>query len=469
MLILSLTALLFAACKKKDAASPDDVDASRYVNDWIYTNMKHYYYWTTSIPSNPDGTQNPAAFFENLLKLPDDQYSWIENNFEDLLASLNGIQKEAGYGYSLFLHTQGNALGAQVTYVKKGSPAEAAGLKRGDLFFQINGKTFPYSDVNASKNLNDFVAALGENHSLNVQQYFTAANGDDSLGTARIVNLSTVVFAENPVYLDSVYTIDGKKIGYFMYNFFAVDKGDSSFTYNKQVDAVFNKFKAAGVQHLILDLRYNPGGEQEATVNLGSQIVKSYAPNKLFFRREYNSTYAAELTKAFGADYLKINFLDKAGNIGNSLQNFIVLTSHETASASELIINGLKPYMNVYIIGDSTAGKNVGSTTLYEENDRRNKWGMQPIITKAFNSEGRSDYGRVGFKPDEQYVETFHLGTLGDTKEPLLHMAMKKILGAQWERRVPMPRTAPTRVDRVGSSNMTRAFYQKMIEPRPKL
>lgn len=469
MLLLCVSAgVIFSSCKKKDATNPDQVNTNKYVNDWIYTNMKDYYYWTTSIPANPDRTQDPESFFYGLLKSPDDQYSWIQNNFEELLASLSGVQKEAGYGYTLFLHNQGTQLGAQVTYVKRGSPAQTAGLKRGDMFFQINGRDFPYSQASGSQNVNAFVSALGENHTLSVQQYYLTAGGEDSLGAARNLTLNTVVFAENPVYLDSVYTIEGKKIGYLMYNFFSPDKGDSSFAYDNQVDAVFSKFKAQGVTDLILDLRYNPGGDQISTINLGSQIVKNYTANKLFFRREYNALLTTEFTRDYGADFFKMNFTSEAGNIGNNLQNFIILTSTETASASELIINGLKPYMPVYIIGDTTAGKNVGSTTIYEENDSKNKWGMQPIITKAFNSQGQSDYGLVGFKPDQRFFESFNLGVLGNTKEPLLNLALKKIVGAQWGRMAPAVQSSRTKVEKVGSSNMSRAFYQKMFERLPK-
>lgn len=469
LLLCVMAGIVFSSCKKKDPVDQDDVNTNKYVNDWIYTNMKDYYYWTSGIPANPDRTKAPDDFFYGLLQTPDDEYSWIENNFEELLASLSGIQKEAGYGYTLFLHSQGSLLGAQVTYVKKGSPAETAGLKRGDMFFQVNGRDFPYSEANGSQQLNAFLSALGENHTIEAQQYYIAADGEDSLGAARSLTLNTIVFAENPVYLDSVYTIEGKKIGYFMYNFFSPDKGDSSFLYDNQVDAVFAKFKTAGVQHLILDLRYNPGGDQVSTLNLGSQIVKNYTANKLFFRREYNALLTTEFTEDYGADFFKINFTPEAGNIGNSLQNFIILTSSETASASELIINGLKPYMPVYLIGDTTAGKNVGSTTIYEENDRRNKWGMQPIITKAFNSEGKSDYGRVGFAPDQWFYESFNLGVLGNTQEPLLNLALKRIVGGQWGRMAPAVQSSRTRVQKVGSSNMTRPFYQKMFEPKPKL
>ncbi|GEP95128.1 peptidase S41 [Chitinophaga cymbidii] len=469
MLFLCVSAgLVFSSCKKKDADGPDRTNTNKYVNDWIYANMKDYYYWTSSIPANPDRTTDPESFFYGLLKSPDDQFSWIQNNFQELLASLSGVQKEAGYGYTLFLHEQGTLLGAQVTYVKRGSPAETAGLKRGDMFFQINGRDFPYSAASGSQNVNAFVSALGENHTIAAQQYFLTAGGEDSLGAERNLTLNTIVFAENPVYLDSVYSIEGKKIGYFMYNFFAPDKGDSTSAYDNEVDAVFSRFKAQGVTDLILDLRYNPGGDQVSTINLGSQIVKNYTANKLFFRREYNSLLTQEFTEDYGEEFFKMNFTPEAGNIGNTLQNFIILTSTETASASELIINGLKPYMPVYIIGDTTAGKNVGSTTIYEENDLRNKWGMQPIITKAFNSQNQSDYGLTGFSPDQRFFESFNLGVLGDTKEPLLNLALKKIVGAQWGRMAPAVQSSRTKVEKVGSSNMSRAFYQKMFERLPK-
>lgn len=467
LLFLCTAMLAFNACKKKDTADPDQANTNKYVNDWIYANMKDYYYWTSSIPANPDRTKAPDDFFYGLLKNPDDPYSWIENNFEELLASLSGVQKEAGYGYTLFLHNQNTLLGAQVTYVKKGSPAELAGLKRGDMFFRINGQDFPYSEANGGQQINAFLSALRENHTINVQQYFLSASGEDSLGAARSLSLNTVVFAENPVYLDTVYTIEGKQIGYFMYNFFSPDKGDSSNAYDNAVDAAFARFKTAGVQHLILDLRYNPGGDQVSTINLGSQIVKNYADKKLFFRREYNTLLTTEFTRDYGADFFNMYFTPEAGNIGNSLQDLVLLTSSETASASELIINGLRPYMPVYIIGDTTAGKNVGSTTLYEENDRRNKWGMQPIITKAFNSQGQSDYGLTGFYPDQWFFESFNLGVLGDTREPLLNLALKKIVGAQWGRMAPPAPGSRTKVEKVGSSNMSRAFYQQMFERLP--
>ncbi len=130
----------------------------------------------------------------------------------------------------------------------------------------------------------------------------------------------------------------------------------------------------------------------------------------------------------FGIESLRTKFTAEANNVGNQLTHFIILTSSGTASASELIINGLRPYMGVYLIGDTTEGKNLGSISFYEENDPLNKWGMQPIVSQAFNSLNQSDY-TDGFAPDEKYVETLHVGVLGDVHEPMLAKALTRILG----------------------------------------
>ncbi|MDD4010234.1 MAG: S41 family peptidase, partial [Fermentimonas sp.] len=107
-----------------------------------------------------------------------------------------------------------------------------------------------------------------------------------------------------------------------------------------------------------------------------------------------------------------------------------VLTSGWTASASEFIINGLKPYMDVILIGETTYGKNVGSITLYEENDPKNKWGMQPIVVKFANSLGFSDF-TAGFAPNYEVdeFENLYLYEFGDSNDPLLGTALSNITG----------------------------------------
>jgi carboxyl-terminal processing protease len=119
-----------------------------------------------------------------------------------------------------------------------------------------------------------------------------------------------------------------------------------------------------------------------------------------------------------------------------NLTKIYVLTSKSTASASELVINGLKPYMTVVQLGDVTVGKNVGSVTLYDSENfgkssanPNHKYAMQPLVLKIVNKVGFGDYTN-GLNPDNPYVENFaNLGVIGDANEPLFKLAIDRILG----------------------------------------
>jgi C-terminal processing protease CtpA/Prc len=132
-----------------------------------------------------------------------------------------------------------------------------------------------------------------------------------------------------------------------------------------------------------------------------------------------------------GPEFFLKKFTNEANNIGAQLSGgrVYILTRNRTASASELIINGLKPYMDVFIVGDTTYGKNVGSISIYEENDKRNKWGMQPIVVQAYNKLNESDYAE-GFLPNIPNDDnSLVILPLGDENENLLSLALAEITG----------------------------------------
>jgi C-terminal processing protease CtpA/Prc len=117
------------------------------------------------------------------------------------------------------------------------------------------------------------------------------------------------------------------------------------------------------------------------------------------------------------------------------LNRVFVITSPETASASELLINGLAPYIEVIHVGDRTVGKNVGSITVYDyvgDNINPNHtYAMQPIVFKIENSEGFVEYSS-GLVPDYYIKESIqNMGILGSKEEPLLNMALNLINGTQ--------------------------------------
>src|SRR5688572_7825190 len=130
---------LLTSCDEEDPLPVSEVknevvnESNAYVNSWILENMEYWYLWNGELPSASDKNLDPESFFGSLLD-PEDRFSWIQENYRDLLNSLQGITKEAGYEFVLYREKEGsdNVL-MQILYIKPDSPATTAGLKRGDV------------------------------------------------------------------------------------------------------------------------------------------------------------------------------------------------------------------------------------------------------------------------------------------------------------------------------------------------
>ena len=478
----------FAACKDKNDPDPKPANNEhRYVNKWIYDEvMSLYYLWNDKLPTSPDYKLNPNDFFESICYWYNkntnpngDRFSWIQENYVELLSLLSGVSSdEIGFEFQLYYldDSRVNLMG-EVLYVKRGTPAEAKGLERGKVFTAINGTTLTVS------NYQSLLRGLKGNYSLVVYDPLIA-DGNISLQNEQALELSTLSkYEENPIYLDTVYqNINGKNIGYLVYNFFADDNGDKTFEYDAQMVQIFSDFKAKNVTDLILDLRYNSGGSVLSALCMAGMIVKGLNTKDVFYRAEYNKLYSDYVRSKWGEDAFREYFIDKIEpskdnnlkttiklvNIGDKLQNFYVLTGQNTASASELIINGLLPYMNITLVGDTTVGKNVASASFYEENDPKNKWGVQPIIAKLYNKDNKSDF-TAGFVPD--YLnrdKRIPKKQLGDLSEDMLNEAVTLIAGGTRASVVKMP---PISNKSVMSSVAQKTWSNNMIlniKPLPK-
>ena len=431
LLLLTLAGSgLLTSCKKNtDVVSPSGTSsANGYVDNWILDNMRQAYYWNTKIPANPDTTLAPDKFFDSILykynkttNPQGDRFSWIQESSTELTALLNGQTTTTGMEFDLLLRAQGTTdVVGVVLYVLPGSPADKAGFKRNDTFYSVNGT--PLTTTNYAIAYGDGPLTFG----LATPQNGTLTN------TTTTRSVTPVVFQENPVFKDSVYTIGDRKIGYLLYNqFVSGPNGSTVRTYDNQVSAVFGKFKAQGVNELVLDLRYNGGGDVESSTNLASLIVKGVNGQAKvpYIRTEWNATLTPYLQQTYGTDFFYYYFNNQANNIGSQLSRAYVLTTDRTASASELIINGLRPFMTVNTIGSTTAGKNVGSITITDDTNPNNKWGLQPITFRSYNKNNESDYW-TGFTPtvavDEPYGALY---PLGDTRDALLAGAISHIQG----------------------------------------
>jgi len=413
LVLFSMLAL--QSCKDNDSIEAD----KSYVNRWIYDNMEFWYYWNTQIPSSPNRNLEPEDFFTSLLS-PEDRFSWIQDDYEELINSLQGITNEAGYEYKLYRKQGTNDVFMQVMYVKPGSPASAVDLLRGDIIEKVNGIQMTLD------NYRSVIELLAENHTISYKRY----NGT-SFESKPDLSLTTVEFSENPNFFHTVYTIEGRRVGYYLYNFFANGPSGTSQIFNNEMDQIFTTFQTDGVTDLIIDLRFNSGGTESATINLASLIGKGIDNNTIFAKREYNDQVEDAIINepSLGAGFLVSKFITKSQNVGSLLSKVYILTGSRTASASELLINGLKPFMEVKIIGDTTVGKNMGSITITDDNNVKNKWGMQPIVVKSYNSLDQSEYSN-GFIPDiADKDNALELLPLGDVNERLLNLALEDIVG----------------------------------------
>jgi C-terminal processing protease CtpA/Prc len=415
--------LVAAACSKNDPAPNATTQANNKVNTWILDNMQFWYLWNTSIPASPDKNQDPDVFFKSLLSTQD-RFSWIQPDYKDLLNSLQGVTKEAGYEFVLYKAdaTTDNVI-AQILYIKPGSPAETEGLKRGDVITQINDQQITVS------NYKTLLTAISDNHSIHYKPLLV---DDQKFDTEKTVSLNTVEYSENPNYLNKVIAVNDKKIGYYVYNFFAAGV-DGGTAYDTEMENIFTSFKGQGITDLVLDLRFNSGGSETSADNLASFIGKGIDGTTIFAKRTYNTQVQDQILNdpKLGQSYLTTKFISKSANIGSMLSGgkVYVLTSSHTASASELVINALKPFMEVFLIGDVTYGKNVGSISIYDETDPGNTWGLQPIVVKVSNSLDQSDYSN-GFTPNVLDKDnSLYIRPLGDPNEALLSQAIAQITG----------------------------------------
>lgn len=438
-----LTVILAFSCKE---TVTEEENEHQYINDWIKDNMDVYYYWTDKLPASSDKTLSPDRYFESLLytfnsqTAPDgDRFSWIQDDYHSLVDGLSGVvAQEIGFDYRIYLFQEASdAVVGQITYVKKGTSAEQAGLKRGMWFDKINGVTLTTTNYRSALT----IAASSYTITL-LDERYNDLGQFAGLTAGKTLTLTTQSdYAEHPLYLDTVYTLDEQnKVGYLVYHFFAPDNGDESLAYDRAVNSAFARFKAAGINHLVLDLRYNSGGYSSSGTYLASMIVPTLDENNVFTYYRYNTALTSYYLNQYGTKSLNTYFatsiksdgrvIEALNPVGSDLDGFYVLTGEYTASASEQLINGLKAYRNVVLIGDQTYGKNVASISIYEENDPKNTWGMQPIVAKFFNKRGQSDF-TAGFTPNYQIEDTGAPGVLelGDTEESLLGTALALIQG----------------------------------------
>ncbi len=443
LVLLSIFSLIFQSCTDDDDKLAED--SGTVVQNFIWRGLNSYYLYQQDVPDLADGKftnpialnnfvalkGSPEALFQDLLyrpvsKFPDvagvvkatDRFSVLVDDYDYLENLFAGIRKTSGLAVS-FKYKTGNSgpLIGFVRYVVPGSNASTTSVKRGDLFNAVNGVTI------TDANLNSVFA--NDNFTLN----FASFSGGTFPSNGIDIAFTKTEITENPVLINNIINVGSKKVAYLMYNSFTSN-------FDQELNSAFGQMKAQGATDLVLDLRYNGGGSVKTATYLASMITGQF--NGQVFAKEvwnpriqsfYESTNPEQLTNLFTNN---INGF-AANNL--NLSKVYVLTTSRTASASELIINGLKSYIAVVQIGTKTIGKNSGSITLYDSptitgksgRNSSHKYAMQPLTFKVANKDGFGDY-QAGFSPNFAVEENIaNLGILGNANEPLLKKALDLI------------------------------------------
>ena len=451
--IVLLTLFINSCSKDSNDPQPNptpSVTLDNEVNNFVWKGLNSWYNWQSNVPNLSDtkddnsddyytylnGFSNPEDLFTSLLYQyvgtvgeanAVDRFSWFIDDYDVQNQQFQGISKSFGFRLQAVQINDTDII-FYVRYVAPNSPASDAGIKRGDIINALDDIVLTVDNYSSTVD-----KLSNETVKLSFVENDGSTHKDDKTITA-------IVLSVNPVHFYKVFDdIGGRKVGYLVYNAFQS-------SYNDELNAVFADFKSQGVNELVLDLRLNGGGSVLTSAYLAS-MIDANAGTDIFANLKFNAkhsdsngAYTFENTmNIYDTDGFKTG--EESINRLPDITRLYVLTSGSTASASEMIINGLKAFMPVKVIGTTTYGKNVGSITLYDSPssdytseasaNSSHKNAMQPIVFQIYNKNNQSDYIQ-GFTPDIEVKEWNYWDNIlpfGDENEVVLKAALDDIRG----------------------------------------
>lgn len=398
-LMLSI-ALLFTACgsqKYPHDNSPGGSDGGGINNPSFSTEEKSFlydlflieYYWYDKVPQPFDYSNytEPQPMIDDLKYVDRDRWSFVmtQQEYEDF-----ATQNTAGFGFGYTLDNDNNLL---VYMVRIDSPAEKAGLKRGDVIIKINGEdATPELIALASKNVNQTTT-------------FTVFNLGAPNTTPLDIDIAAQEYTFKVTSASTVQTQSGITAGYLRFDSFTDNATD-------EIDEAFTYFHDRKIKKLVIDLRYNGGGYLNTASILLDKLVRD-KDGKVQFKLAWNDKNSPKNEVAtFETDN---NSLD--------LSQIVFLTSQRSASASELVINSLDAVdmgVDIALVGDRTHGKPVGMAG--------RSYGNHIYFLVNFlveNADGFSDY--FDGIPVDCPANDDILHQLGDPDETMLNTALNYI------------------------------------------
>lgn len=361
--VISISLLLINSCEK-DTFYPYGYENT---TEELYKIMNEYYFWVDSVSYvDYNDYDRPEDFLEAMRFDDRDDWSYITTQAENTQYYDEG--QYVGYGFGYSSDSDGKL---RITYLYESSDFNNYGIHRGWLINKINGVS-----VDKDSDLSDLLGSgdIGVTNSFELES--PAGDIVTETFSKKLITINTVVYKD-------VIVSGSKKVGYFIFESFIGPSED-------ELTNLFIDFKSNNIDELVIDLRYNGGGMVSIVEHLAGLIIPESLDGQKFLNYIHNNNND-DLNESI---YFDLN----TSSIG--LNKVYFIAGKGSASASEAIINGLDPYLDVYIVGNDTYGKPVG---MYTFNSNISDLVYVPVCFKLVNADNYGDY-YGGLKADS-YVD----------------------------------------------------------------
>lgn len=411
---------------------------------WIYDVMQENYLFYEDIPAEEklDFFKKPAEFLASAVSSKDQKNGYVFSHVDSVSSRATSTYPCFGMEATL-VRTETGTHALRILYIQPDSPAQEAGLKRGDWIIAADNQTISANDYST------YISQPQKAYSFTLGKYnpYPEEVDDPEFNYIEFDTLGTVQMPapryveEKDVLKTGIVSSGSRKAFYLLYNEF-----DENTDLLKEV---LSQMSGQQFDDVILDLRYNPGGYVSTSQLLSTALAPATAMGQPFLHMTYNDKLNKTETLNFDASLLP-------GGTSLSYQNLYVITSGNTASASEIVINCLKPYMEgrLFQVGMSTYGKNVAQQLFTNEAAP----GIELWLTTTYlsNSQGYYDYFTNGLQPDFEAEENYEsdLGELGSDTDPLMQPILYKMAYG----------TFPTTATETEAATLSRSHQARRIQ-----
>jgi carboxyl-terminal processing protease len=366
-IIFFLITVIFTSCKKDDSLAPIPT-TDELARDYLYTKMNIYYLWYKLMPVVvKEDYKDPYELLEAMRYKPIDRWSTIQTYDEYLDYSQGSF---VGHGISMGLDTENKI---RIALIFMNSPLYAKGVRRGWIVKKLNGTDLAPLFINRDTAAYNHLIGPSQAGWSNTFLFQIPDGRDSTITTTKSSFTLNTVIAYDTLHLKSGIT------GHLVFDQFITPS-------NQELLTAFTYFKQNNITDLILDIRYNNGGDLNVLTNMASYLAGASRINSTFLKLIFNDKNSANnQTFNFQAVPSPLN-----------LTKIITINTRGTASASEDLINGLKPYVDIRCIGDTTNGKPVGMMAFQYKTD----YVFWPISLSLVNSANQGEF-YDGIAPDK--------------------------------------------------------------------